>query len=140
MSYALRSRSMVRHLTDWLKQKEPKKDKERGELLRQHPRVKNLAGLLRRNGLLQTVLFLQSKGKGEGEGAFKEALLWQLLEAQLGHGAPFQVELRAERLAALKTQQYLFLNERAIEIAVLLSRLVDAEGALRGPADPEGGA
>lgn len=143
MSYQLRSRALVTHLEAWLVQKDAKDPKDakdskddkdakapktRGALLQEHPRVKSLPGLLRRNGLLQTVLFLQSKGANNA----KERLLWQLLESQLGQGLPFPVKLTAKDLAELLPQRYLFLQERAIEIAILLSRLLDAQAALEG--------
>ncbi len=127
MSYQLRSRSMVDHLEKWLGVTDPKDKKSRGALLQEHPRVKNLPGLLRRNGLLQTVLFLQSKGKDNRN----EALLWRLLESQLAQGAPFKFKLTAADLATLEAPRYLFRNERAIEIAILLSRLLDAKAALQ---------
>lgn len=137
MSYQLRSRSLVTHLEAWLAEKDPKEHKTRGALLQDHPRIKNLPGLLRRNGLLQTVLFLQSKSAGKSESAANERRLWQLLESQLGKGAPFTVKLNAKDLANLPAPRYLFLSERAIEIAILLTRLLDAQAALDAHEAPE---
>lgn len=119
-SYAPRSRKAVKDLTHWLDGQDPKQGKTRKALLKDCARVRNLPSLLRRNGLLQTLLFLQSKGeKSDGE-----RLLWNLLKEHLSLGD------KAAAWAEIETPRYLRLNEQAIEIATLLSRLLDAEAAI----------
>ncbi len=85
-----------------------------------HPRVANLPGMLRRHGLLQTMMFLESKGKGNGE----EKLLLELLGAAVkeysGRPLPGFAELPEDPLQAL------YLQAHAIEAAVWIRQVAAA--------------
>lgn len=121
--------------------------------LLQHPRTRSLPDMLRRHGLLQVVVFLKSKDKGNetngtrpdttgaAEKDERDVLLLRLLETALtdelaqmpktGTGEPRS--LRAGDLATLGEMapaEYLFLNESAIGAATWIQRLAAAREVL----------
>ncbi len=80
-------------------------------------KYERLPDLLRRSGLLQTVLFLERKD--EADRRLLQALS-RCTEGLLGE------TLRAEKLAKLPVEQYWMVERLALQAAVLLSRLLKA--------------
>lgn len=117
-----------------------------------HPRVKSLADMLRRHGLLQVVAFLRAKGQGDGapeEGSkvedraakngdplllelLAEALKDELKQAsRLPNGEPLTLDARSlAGLGERSAVDYLYLNELAIQAAIWIQRLTAARVVL----------
>ncbi len=89
-----------------------------------HPRVANLAGMLRRHGLVQTRLFL--KGKGGDDHELME-LLARCTEEMTDNRFP-----RNESEMAGNPVRTLFLQAQAIEAAVWIQRVAAARKELTG--------
>ncbi len=89
-----------------------------------HPRVADLPGMLRRHGLLQTMMFLGSKTDNDKQ-------LLKLLKAAVkeyaGHALPSPASLAEEPLEALRLQA------QAIEAAVWIRQVAAAHEVLKEP-------
>ncbi len=102
-----------------------------------HARLARLSGMIQRNGLLQTVVFLEAKAnkrQGKDAGSDKEAekdarLLKHLrgaVRATLDVHGTEGPQLKREDLAACSPTEYLLLSEVALEVATWMARHADA--------------
>jgi CRISPR type III-B/RAMP module-associated protein Cmr5 len=92
------------------------------------PRLAKLAGLIQRNGLLQTVVFLEAKAnKAEGEDAIQEKLLLKHLRGAVKSALNREEDrLQRSELAGCAPTEYLLLTEVALEAATWMARHAEA--------------
>lgn len=93
--------------------------------IKDHARTVSLPALLQRNGLLQTVIFLEGKRVGEP----KDGVLLDLLSDALQAVMPDAPRLSRKALANIDTASYLLYSSIAIEAATWTQRLAQAENA-----------
>ncbi len=105
-----------------------------------NPRLAHLPEMLLRHGVLQTAAFLMSKSR-DGNGKSKDGHLLDLLEACLKKVSVKEAmgDLQAKgalaALASLPVEQYLMVNEAAIEAATWIALLAEARVRLAAPAE-----
>jgi hypothetical protein len=96
-----------------------------------HPRVANLPEMVLRHGVLQTAAFLRSKSRDNAKPTV-DAKLLELLEACVQKTAGSGLAPRT--LATLGLEQYMIVNEAAIEAASWIALLAKArDGAQAAP-------
>ena len=96
--------------------------------LKKSARLPGLPTMVQRNGLLQTLAFLDTKAK-DGQGTTADGHLVALLRAVLVEVGPSGLagDLSSAGLAKLDARRYLLLQELAIDVAAWTYRLVEAQ-------------
>ena len=106
----------------WISHLETQLTDEDRKTLIGSPRVAHLAEMLRRHGLVQTVLFLRSKNKEDQR--ILEILAGMIKYDHLGAELPLEGCALVKKLE--NPGQYLYYHELAIEAAVWLHRMTAA--------------
>lgn len=99
------------------------------QLLDARARARSLPTMLRRHGPIQVLLFLESKGKDDGDSADRRLAGWLRagVDAVLPLGPVATTPTRyAEDLARRPLNEYLFHWQTCVEVAAWLKRLVEA--------------
>lgn len=110
-------------------------------LLEVRARARSLPTMLRRHGPIQVLLFLESKGKDDGDSSDRRLARWLRsgVDAVLPLGHVTTPIAYAQDLAGRPLNEYLFHWQTCVEVAAWLKRLVEARTHRGGRAGATGG-